>query len=125
MRDDKICGSARAQLLTLSILQEHQEAEPQIRQKHIDKCNVGAEDWFVHHSELNKDSGLMNCQTQHRASLVHQPLKVTQMISNMEPSVHRYPLPRALFSFFCVETHLGALRTLSAVFSLEVGLSKS
>ena len=39
--------------------------------------------------------------------------------------VHRYPLPRALFQRFGFQTHLDALRTLSALLWFKVGLSKS
>ena len=49
-------------------------------------CNVGSEDWLVQNFEPNTDCGFANCQTQHRASLMHQPAKVTQTISVMEPS---------------------------------------
>ena len=39
--------------------------------------------------------------------------------------VHKYPLPRALFQRFGFQTHLDALRTLSALLWFRVELSKS
>ena len=46
-------------------------------EKHIDICNDGAGDWLVHNFDLNKDSGFVNYQTQHRANFTHPPAKLT------------------------------------------------
>ena len=74
--------------LFFRLLQEQQEAKPQIRAKStstivmlepkIGSCTIS--------NQTQSVCGFVNYQTQHQANFVHQPAKVTQMISNMDPS---------------------------------------
>ena len=57
------------------------------KNSNTDIYNVGAGDWVVQNFEPCTDCGFVNNQTQHQASLVRQPAKVTQTTSIMEPSL--------------------------------------
>ena len=70
----KLRGSAKAWWFTLSITSWASESKASNTcDKHIDNCNVGAEDWLVHIFELNKGHGLVNYLAQHQASQMRQP----------------------------------------------------
>ena len=65
---------------------------------------VGAGDWRVHNFELSTDGGFLDCQTQHRANLMHQPAKMTRIISIITSHGSKVPVSHHRRPFSVVAT---------------------